>query len=688
MRFHAHSARWGAPGEDLADRKKYFAARDKEELAHELTEKLSAWGHSLSDRGIIEKWIKSYRLYFGRHYKNSTAHGTEILKGGKEGELSLVTVNHYRNLIKHILVMTTNQKPTFDVRAINSDSESLQQAKLGNNILDSYMREKRLSRYLKQAAEQSLVFGKGFVKIVWEPSLGRPYTVEERSDESGEPVERVVYEGDVDVSCPSPFDVYVDQSQEDWNKVEHVTIRSFRNKWNLAARYPEQNEKIESLQTKSEIDGRGWTTLQDLDESNDVPVYEFYHKRTDAMPNGRYMLFCNGDTVLYDGPIPYQQLPIFRITPGEIFGTTEGYTDAFDLMAIQEAINVLASTIFSNQNAFGVQSVLVPNGCNISYEQLNESLAIIKYNQQAGEPKPLQLTSTPPEIFKFFEILERTAETLSGVNSVARGNPESSLKSGVALGLVQSMAVQYASGFQQSWAELLEDSGSFILSLLKDFAKTERMVAMAGKGNKGNMTAFTGDKLKNINRVIVELGNPMSRTTAGRVQIADNLLEKGMIKTPQEYVTVMETGNLEPLIEGIEATVSQIRTENEDLMEGKPVKAIVGDAHLLHAQQHLMVVADPELRRKVALGDPTALKIVQETLAHIMEHNELKETQLPIWSAISGEPPMAPPPMPMPEQGAPMPPPPPVDPNAPPPIPMPEMAPLPQGPMPGVPGAM
>lgn len=636
----------------------YFASQDAKELSHDLEGRFDGFLGRIGSDGVRTRWLKSAQLYFGQHFNTSDFNDSAIKKGGKEGELQLLTVNHYRNLIKHILIMATNQRPSFDVRAINSDLKSLQQAKLGNNILDSYLKEKRLSRYLKTAAEQALVFGKGFVKITWEPSLGRPHTVDRQVDElTGEVTsERMIYEGDVDVSTPSPFDVYVDPTQEDWNKCEWILIRSFRNKYSLASRYVDLKNEIEELPTKEELDGRIYQSLLHVDETSDVPIYEFYHKRTDALPNGRYMLFCNGDTVLYDGPIPYKSLPVYRITPGEIFGTTEGYTDAFDLMALQEAINVLSSTIFSNQNAFGIQNVLVPEGCNLSVEQITESLAVLKYNPQAGKPEPLQLTSTPPEIFQFLNLLERTAETLSGVNSVSRGNPESSLKSGVALGLIQSMAVQYASGFQQSWAELLEDCGSSILDLLKTFATTERMVAMAGKHNRGNMAHFTKDDLQNVDRVIVELGNPMSRTTAGRVQIADNLLEKGLIKTPQEYLTVLNSGQLDPLTEAAEAELALIRKENEELMDGRPVQALILDSHVLHMQEHKALLANPQVRNES--------QIVSQVLAHIQEHMGLYKNQDPLMSMISGEPP-APQPPPM------LPPPPPAGPG-----PMP-------GPMPG-----
>lgn len=653
----------------------YFAKQPADELAKDLESKMLDWSNYVTRNGLKTRWLKSYQLYYGRHFNgqyNARGGGgdSSILEGGENGELKLLTVNHYRNLIKHILSLTTNQRPSFDVRAINSDLESLQQARLGNNILDAYLKEKRLNRYLKNAAEHALIFGKGFVELCWEPSAGREYSVSEGYDPTtGEPTPHIVYEGDVEASNPSVFDVYVDQSCEEWTKIHWCTIRSFRNKFDLAARYPDIADKIIGLPTRGEINRNMASSFQTLEDSSDVPIYKFYHERTPSMPNGRYMLFAGNGVVCYDGPIPYKKLPIFRIVPGDIFGTTEGYTDAFDIMPIQEAINVLASTVLSNEAALGVQNILIPNGCTITAEELAKGLRVLKYDPNFGKPEALQLTQTPAEIFKFMEILERWAETISGINSVARGNPDSSLKSGVALSLVQSMAVQFASGFQESWADLLEDCASFLLSLLKDFAATERMVAMAGKHNRGDIASFTKDKLAKIDRVVVDLGNPMARTTAGRVEIANNLLQQGLVKTPQEYLQALNSGTIEPLTEGTQAEIDLIRQENEALMDGKPVKAIVGDAHLLHLQEHKALLSNPQIRLNA--------QVTQAVLDHLQEHMGLYKSQDPLWSQISGEPPA-------PQQGPP-PGPPPGGPMGPPDQGPPGLPPPPGGPMQGPP---
>jgi hypothetical protein len=634
-------------------KREYFAKESSDKLASLMGEKLTEYRQYLGQSGLKAKWRKAYRLYYGRHFaKNSPISGldSDILRLGDRGEIAAFAANHFRNLIKHVLAMTTSQKVVYDCKAVNSDSKSILQAKLGNQILDAYMQQMRLGRHMKTAAEHAQVFGKGFVVPSWDTMAGQPYSRTVVMDDLGQPkidddgniMEKVVYEGDIDMFTPSAFDVYVDPALDDFNALEWYNVRRPRNKFNLAEQYPQLRDEILDFEDAESAEQYIGMTGANFNESSLVWLNYFYHKRTPAMPNGRLVIFLSDDIVLYDGPMPYDNLNLFRIVPGDIFGTTEGYSDAFDVIPINEAINVLLSTIFTNQQAHGIQKVWVREGSNLTAQQISKALAVLKSPEK---PEAINLTATPKEVFDNVALLTRLAETMMGVNSVVRGDPDSSLKSGVALGLVQSMAVQYSSQFQASWAQIHEDVGTFLISILKQFAKTERLIAMAGKRNRSYMSAFSGKDLANINRVSVDLGNPVSRTLAGKMQMAEDLLGKGMIKTPQEYMTVLESGNLEPLTEGQDAENTLIRQENEALMDGKPVRAIPGDQHLLHSQEHKALLADPAIRING--------QHVEKVLSHIQEHVQLYKTQDPVFAMISGEPPAPMPPPMAPPPGAP-----------------------------------
>lgn len=616
----------------------YFANKPKDEIGADLLQKVQDWYRDIEVSGIFQRMRKSYHSYYG--FNGDDHMSSEIYQAGVQGELSLMKVNHYRNLLQHMLVMTTSQRPSMDARAINSDYKSLAQTVLANGLLDYYMREKRLERYLKKATEIALVFGEGFIRLEWDATAGAEYTVDPET-------QQIKYSGDLKFSTITPIDVIKDLHRDDSTDDNWLIVRHLKNRYEIAAKYPELKDKILKLNTVDR-DENLFLYPKFLQNTDLVPVYEFYHKSTDAVPGGRQVVFLDSDIIIYDGPLPYKHIPVYRISPGDFIGTSHGYTVGFDLLAMQDAVDTLYSTIVTNQSTFGVQNVMVPKGHDLSVSQLSGGLNLIEYDpigQGAGKPETLNLTYTPPEIFNFVNILTQTMETISGVNSVARGNPEANLRSGNALALIQSMALQFNSGLQQSYTQLVEDVGTAVIDTLRDFATVPRIAMIVGKNNKSELKEFKGGDLDNIDRVVVDVGNPLSRTIAGKTEIANNLLQQGLISSPQQYIQVLQTGQLEPLINSEQSELMLIKQENEKLSDGTNVRALATDQHALHILEHRAVLASPESR------DPSNIDVQEATLNHIQEHIELLKTTDPNLLALIGQQPIqdAPPQGPVPE---------------------------------------
>lgn len=625
----------------------YFAADTSEKAASYLQHKTKEWFQNISVNNYLNKIKKSWAAYHGNYYASSH----EISFGGEQGELVNLAVNHYSNLCTHMLNMVTGSRPSFQCRAINTDRKSKIQAELGNGLLEYYMREKRLERNIKAAVEYAIVLGSGFVKMEWNATRGEISDYLDISpediasfDEEGNPLDEdgnilsptPIYDGDVDFYTLSPFDVAFDPTKETPDLHEWVVIRTFVNKYNLKEKYPEYAEEIMRIGTKDTQNSNNRISLTAFSKTDDIPVYELYHKRTEACPEGRFMMYLTNEIVLEDTDMPYRDLPVFRIAPRNVLGTPFGYTSMWDILPLQDAVNSLYSTIMTNNNAFGVQNILNPQGNNLKVNQLEGGLNFIEYNQTVGKPEPLQLTATAQETYNFLAMIEKTMETVSGINSVARGNPESSLRSGTALALVQSQALQFMSGLQQSYIQLLEDVGTGLINILKDFADAPRIAAIAGISNTSKMVTFKSEDLEAINRVVVDVGNALAQTPAGRAQIAENLLQMGLISTPERYLEVLNTGNLKSATQGITNELDTINSENEALLKGQSeVIAIATDHHAMHIREHRSVLSDPALRLDSEL--------VARTLAHINEHIRLLQETDPNLLSIIGEQPLAPP---------------------------------------------
>lgn len=601
----------------------YFASQESEKTASDLLRRANDWYQGLYSNNYFDIIQRSYLAYHGMFGGQD---GHKITFGGEQGELTNIDINHYANIAQHMHVMITANKPAFVAKATNADNKSIIQSKLASSLLEYYMRDKNLEKYLSKAVEHALILGSGYIKMEWNATRGDVYEVD---PETGAPI----HTGDVEFRNLTPFNTMFDTSrtpeEHDW-----VLCRTFKNKHDLAAKYPDLADKIKSVPSASEYHNYGMDMLSGS-KTDDIAVYEFIHNKTEALPDGRYLLFLDKDIVLIDQANPYPDLPIFRIAARDVMGTSFGYSPMFPLLQVQDALNATYSAILSNQSAFAVQSIFVKRGSDISPKSLEGGLNIIEGNEK---PEPINFTSTPAEVFNFAKTLETQMETISGVSSVTRGNPEASLRSGTALAMVQSTSLQYMSGLQQQYIRLMEDVGTGLINLLKAFAHTPRIVMLAGIANKNYIEKeFTSDDLQNINRITVEVANPLSQTHAGRLQIASDLLQYGVVKTPEQYLTVLTSGRLDTMIDPVQRHTNLARSENEKMMLGVGVRAIALDDHAMHIKEHQAVIADPDLREG---------EVADLVYQHILEHVDLMKNTDPGLLGILGIPSLqqAPPP--------------------------------------------
>lgn len=625
------------------DRSKiYFAQDESKDCVKSLINKIDSYYDTLESNGMMNKYRNSYASYYGASFE-SVGEAHRLTFGGTEGELAQLVINDYHNIAQHMLVAITSNRPALEAKAVNSDYKSLAQSYLATGLLEYYLKEQDLEEYVKRCVEYGIVFGKGYIKLRWNSLLGKLLNQQEYNDylsakEQGYNVDTVIpdYEGDIEYDVLSAIDVVFDLKKESLRHDWYI-CRTQKNRYDLIATYPELETEIMSIDNVRDL----MTSTYDkyADDTDDIEVWEFYHRRSEAVPNGRYIFFASEDAIFFDGDLPYRNIPLYPISPSLIMGTGIGYTPMFDALPIQEASDIIHSTILSNQLAFGAQTILNPQGSNINVNQIGEGLTIMDYNPQAGKPEPLKLLDTPKELFEYLNLLQAKGETLTGISSVVRGNPEASLRSGTSLALIQSNSIQFLSGLQASYIRLLEHLGMGVIEMLQDFADSPRVATIVGESGQGYMREFKSEDIRDIKRIIVDVGNPLANSISGRVSIADNLLQYQLLKSPDEYINIINTGNLRAATEDTVKESLSIRNENEFLMNGQPAIASILDNHQKHINSHKSLLADPLVR--------TQNNLSQAVLAHIDEHLNLwKNADVALLFATNQQPlpqPMMPP---------------------------------------------
>jgi hypothetical protein len=582
----------------------YWATLPKEEIGAEIMKRVDAQRKYLEKSGKLNELRKSNDQYHG------DPHIADIDKS-----LKAINVNHFASYVRNIHNMVTASRPAWEPQAINTDLESQADTQLASGLLDYYMREKQIEAKLTESALKALYLKEGWISLGWNATGGEVYGM---NPETGQPI----YEGDFKVGTHLLTDVTRDIMRRDMKHGWYV-LREFENKWDLAAKHPELAEKITSLTYNAKEENQyeivGYKNLGMFEETDSdlIPTYTLFHEKSDALKSGRMTIALNDEITLFDGPLPYKRIYLYPITTGIESESGFGHSYLMDLLPVQDAFNMTVSAIVTNQAANAVQNFQAPKGATPQLTKLEGGMNFIEYDPKAGKIEPLELLKTAPEVFNFASFLIDQGDLLSNVSQIGRGNAPTNM-SGTAMALLQQQAIQSTSGVQTSYTLTQENVGTGVIELLQTFAVVPRLALIAGKSKRSMMKQFSNKDLKGIGRMLVNRANPLTKTGAGRMEIANNLLlapppqPGSMIKTPEQYLGVLTTGSLEPLYQYDNSQRMLILSENERLMEGQPVQGVLTDDDAIHVLEHDCVLHSPEARENP--------QVTQATLDHIQWH--------------------------------------------------------------------
>ena len=147
------------------------------------------------------------------------------------------------------------------------------------------------------------------------------------------------------------------------------------------------------------------------------------------------------------------------------------------------------------------------------------------------------------------------------------------------------------------------------------------LVVIGGQSRKSYIRNFQAQELINIDRVSVDLGNPLTQTYAGRYELVQQWTQFG-IANPKTIVEFLKTGQVDSLIDGEFADLTLVQDENEMMKNGEAPIMLRTDDHAYHKEQHRQLLSDPETRRNPQLVDVI--------LTHIEEHEMMMQPPAPV----------------------------------------------------------
>ncbi len=563
--------------------------------------------------GRLALYRNSYTNYYmGWIYRAS------MWRAGEQGELTRSFWNHERNLIRHLIVQTTQNKITFKAQVLNSNAQSSTVVAFGNGLADRYSQDSQydLDGKGRQSVEDTLVWGESAIVGLWNRFKGEPMAQDPQTGQ-------ILRDGDMDYFNVTPMDHILNTSHQSRELVQWRCIRRWVNKYDLGAMYPQLAGTIQQYNDSESSYATKLVTLLHHD-SETVPIFYFFHDKTPAVPNGRLLVMADPDCIFEDGPLDlgegqrgYDHVPVYDNIVETMQGSPYGYTVAFDLLPLQQALNELVSAVTTNNINFAIQCVMAMKGSNLQWQQLATGMSFIEWDPkvgQAGKPEPLNLLSSKPETYQFIDMTIKNMETLAGINSMVRGNPEADITSGQYAALVTVQSVIFNAGLQKAYSRQMERAMTGTIRTVKKNMTGKKIVRIVGETEEPYLKEFQSSDMQDLDSVDVQLTNPMIQTPAGKMAMADALLKSGLIKDAQQYIGVYADGDLPQLYRRQETQLRLVKQENEALLKGQVPEVAITDNHVMHILEHTQVFDNIEARM-----NPNAPNVVAG-LAHVQKH--------------------------------------------------------------------
>jgi len=614
----------GRTGNGSESQQTYWAARPADELRSEIDRKERRYFEAAVRRGLRAMWSIAWAQYYGTDPSNPNDMATQTLsRTGPEAEFTRFRINEVRSFIRQQNVIAQGERPAFQCLALNSDYDALSSCEISDAVVGYIYKQAIGEGREREILEAEGVWGAAYGHLRWDSEGGDevqvsvdavdPQTRGPVLDENGTPakVPSVQMSGAPYVNVCAPWDVALDPSSKE---MRWAIVRERVSKWELAATYPERAEDILNSAGLDEwIPERLFGHNYDIDDDDDCVVHHFYHSRCRAIEGGRYVGIC-GDVVLWDLPCPVKSgLPLVEMASGKFFGSAFGYADSWDLIAIQEMIDQLCSDTASNLSTFGRNTIVYDKGSSLDPKMIAMGLRALAKLPGSEAPSVINYAQMPDSVQWFLTYLHSRHESISGMNSVARGNPGANIKSGQMAALFHAIAIEFQSARQAALDWFREQMANMMLDMVRANADSEFLVEVAGVGERPYLRSFSRQSLAGVRKVRVETTNPLMRSQAGRFEMFQALKDVEPDRR-DAVIRGLTTGNWSGFVDDSKARDLRIQWENEQLSNGVECRAGAGDHPFRHIPAHWA------LFEKLSSSPDADPNVIYQVLSHINDH--------------------------------------------------------------------
>jgi hypothetical protein len=593
----------------------YFANLEGRELTAQLLERVRTYQTHIINSGYWYLGAKSVQFTKGLDSRGYSS--MELRRRGPRGEYTGVKVPQYASLYMTFMSQLTGQRIVFEPKPGSEDWQASEQARKAKGVLTDAL-DRGFEAVLLKSSHIAAKQGMAWTAVDFDPHAG-PAAIPD--PETGAPIRS----GEMTHRAYGPGNCAFDIEARGEADVHWVVLKRWEVAHDLVASFPDKQDAILRAMGGNDTDGE--TDMQDIvlqghrstgAQRGRVALYEFRHDATPACPAGRIAWFLGNGELIFADDLPFldeggnRRMCVRRFALLDIDETAFGFSPMWLLMAMQETLDMLKSIEVTNYRAHGAGVILNPRGSDITPRKIAAGLSVIEHTPGL-EPKALNFTTQPPDLAGSQERTVETMRTTINVSSIAQGAPPASLKSGSALLFVQATTAQGMQLYLNQMAAHHEGVASDYLLVFSIFVQMERAVTVKGEASD-RLDMVRGEDVAGISKVKLDLGNPLTRSLAGQVQIGQDLLAQQML-TKEEYLEIINGGGIQKILDPATKRSILVQQENAMLREGRVPLVSPTDLHPYHMQRHAA-----ELDSQQARMNPAVRRAIIE---HVNAHKQI-----------------------------------------------------------------
>lgn len=566
-------AEMGDP-ETRPDEELHWAQRSDDAFAAEVKEKEQQYYEYALQHGYIDMWLAMMSEYYGRDpqtFAGFEASGIDF--EGEDAELVRFRINELHSYVRQTTTGVTKERPAFKAGTLNTDYAAACQTEmtdtLVNYIYEAFFGEKR-ERMLVERGE---LFATTWGWVRWDEMAGEESQAEAVDPMTGEKYIEVVNSGEPVGRVKMPWDVISDPTIEDEDDHTFWIVRERRTKHELIAAYPDFEEEIRGASLKDETAYELCFAFDDdIATDEDVLIKHVYNRKDGVMPEGQYAVVLDStvlERVALTEVLKSGDVPLVPYQPEPMVGTSFGYSEAWDLLVLQQMKTQLTSDVATNITMNARSVVVMPKGSEITADQLANGASALYVASMDDKPEGLNLTTLQSGAFTFLDWLGNMMQQLAGQNSVTRGQPSDNIKSGQMAALFHAIALESGHIRAATFNEFRERMGMLLVEMMRGNAKGRFLATIVGEDEHRHLQYFEAEALQPVRRLFIQTTNPMLRARAGILEVANYLKDvPGAVRTPTQAIQAFTTGQVKPLYRSAEQEIKLVQWENEQLRKG------------------------------------------------------------------------------------------------------------------------